>query len=354
MSLWPIKTIEPIWEYELCDGSGGIYAPKLCAEPIIYKETLTSFGHFFYEPSSDRLVAFATMGQKAWPGWNAVRLEWDPETGEMLSRALSGIWATAWHQHATLGSFNQIFDLDVLGHPEAVDPFINWVSPMWRRDDISLSYAVVNLQDNLLAGVSSFDLNIYDLTKSPPELKASMRLPNTLGYLCMESREICWVITRDGLIVKANYKSNPPRWEMLSSVQNPSPDAINYLITWDQKRGRLVVLRQRPDAADGACQCQLEFYRPLIKVAGITDPVPMSNPLSGKQTEFVAHLYGQSGEGVSPYRVVAALQTPASGIMLQAESISTQNGAVSFLYQGPEAAGEETLILEATINDGES
>jgi hypothetical protein len=351
MSLRPIGApVTGILEYELCPG--GVYNPYLCTPPRIYKESIKSIGHFFYNPSSDHLVAFALMDQAAWPGWNALRIEWKAGTGEFVSREWCGIWAISWHRNATLGSYNKIFDSDVLGHPEEVDQYLNNSAPMWRRDDLVLAHPIVNLQDNLIAGVNDWSLLVYDLTTAPPTLKTSLRLPNTLGYLCMESREICWVITRDGLILKANYKRNPPRWEMLSSVQNPSPDALNYFVTWDTKRSRLAVLRHRPEAEDGACQSQFEFYQPIVKIAGLTDPVPVSRHHAGDIVEFVAHLYGTAGEGVTPYRILGSLAGPPQGSLIKAEGSTSWNGSVSLLYQAPALSGEDTLILETSINDG--
>lgn len=362
MSLQLIQTVTGIINYALYDGvSPATYCPYLIVPPRLYSESINSLGvkNFFYNPSTDRLVGFVGYDQIAWPGWSVSRYEWDAETGEIISKESSGIWAIAWHKGAGLGSYNKTFDLDVAGHPEEVDPLtLTWTSPLWKRNDITLSRcAMVNLQDNLLVGINDWFLLVYDLSTSPPTAKASMRIPALPGYLCMESREICWVITHDGLILKANYKNDPPRWEMLSGVQRTYEDAINYLSAWDTKRGRLVVLCQRADAEDGACQCLFEFYKPLVKIVGLTDPVPVGRHRGGDITEFVAHLYGSAGEGVTPYRIIGSLQPEAKGGLLRAEGTTTLNGAVSLLYQAPASVEElesvsETIILETSITDG--
>jgi hypothetical protein len=362
MSLWPINIATGIIEYDLCDGGTGIYAPDLCVDPKIYQESITDIGHFFYEPSNDRLVAYLLTRKKAWPGWDAFRYEWSAETGALIRRTWVGVGASHYANHAGVGSFNKIFttwkpDARITEVPW--NDLTGWASPMWSIDPSTwtpsraFTHAVVNLQDNLIVGVPfGPSIEIWDISGTPT-LRAALQLPNPLGYLAYESRETCWAITQTGLILKANYKENPPRWEMLSSVQDPSPDALNYFITWDRKRERLAVLRQRPDATDGACQCQLEFYRPLVRVANMTDPVPVSRHRCGEVVEIVAHLYGTAGEGITPYRVTASLQAPAGGTLLRSEGISTVNGAVSFIYKAPDVIGEETVILEATINDGE-
>jgi hypothetical protein len=360
MSLWPIKTVTGIMEYELCQGNDGFYNAVLCTPPRIYRETLLQLASFFYEPSNDHLVGFMTFQQKAWPGWGAWRYEWSAETGEFIKRTWCGIWPIAYPKHAGLGSYNKIFCVFSSGPQISDVPWdtLYWADGTWLVDTSTwvpephFVQALVNLQDNLVVGVKDWNLEVWDISGTPTLIKA-LRLPNTLGYLCMESREICWVITKDGLILKANYKDPSPRWEMLSSVQpDDHPDTYNFLMTWDPKRGRLVVLRQRHDAEDGANQCQFEFYRPLVKIIGMTDPVPVNRHRAGDLVEFVAHLYGNAGEGVTPYRVIGSLVAPAQGTLLRAEASSAVNGAVSLLYQAPAESGEDTLILAASINDG--
>ena len=159
-----------------------------------------------------------------------------------------------------------------------------------------------------------------------------------------------WLVTQDGLIAKANYRLG--RWEMLSTVQDPAPDALNYLCAFDAKRNRLAIFRQRPDAADGACQCQIEFYRPLCRVGRLTDPVPVSPLRAGTKVHLVAHLVGDSGEGIGGYLVNGELLDPAQGTLLTPVAGTELCGAVTFKYQAP-AAVEDTLKISATIVDGD-
>jgi hypothetical protein len=97
----------------------------------------------------------------------------------------------------------------------------------------------------------------------------------------------------------------------------------------------------------------LEFYRPLYKVAGLTDPVPVSRVRAEEKVLFVAHLYGDNGEGVSPYTVNAALEEPVEGRLRTPFAGTELNGAASFRYQAPEVGCTEKLKLSATITDGE-
>jgi hypothetical protein len=258
-----------------------------------------------------------------------------------------------------MGSFNKIYttwnsstQVSEVSWDYLYPPIGGWsVDPATWNPSTILRYALVNREDNLIAGVGSWYLEVWDISGTPTR-RALLRLPYTLGYMCWESRNILWVITKTGIICKADYKRNPPRWEMMSKVQDPSPDAINYLIAFDTKRNRVVVLRQRPDAEDGSCQCQLEFYWPLVKILGLTDPVPVGRHRAGDKTEFVTHLYGDTGEGVPPFVVRAVLRPPAQGTLLKKESTSQVNGAVSFLYEAPPMAGQDEITVSAEINDG--
>jgi hypothetical protein len=97
----------------------------------------------------------------------------------------------------------------------------------------------------------------------------------------------------------------------------------------------------------------LEFYRPLYQVAGLTDPVPVTRLRAGEKVLFVAHLYGDNGEGVSPYTVNAAMEEPVEGRLLTPFSGTELNGAATFRYQAPAAGCTEKLKLSTTVTDGE-
>jgi hypothetical protein len=365
MSLQFVKTAGPIINYreytaEAAYPFGAHYNPGLVTPPRHYLESVSSISHFFYEPSNDYLVAYITFTQDPWPGWSTARFCWQAEDGSFVERSGAGIIGMAWTCHAAMGSYNKIYTTwnsgstideikwDTLGKPEG-----GWSINPWNWNPQTLfRYAVVNREDNLIAGVGSWNLEVWDIS-GPPSRRALMRLPYTLGYLTYQSRNILWVITSTGIICKANYKLNPPRWEMMSKVQDPTPDALNYLAAWDPKRARLAVLRQLPDDLDGSCRSRFEFYRPLVKVAGLTDPVPVGRHRAGDKLEFVAHLYGDAGEGITPYKIHASLNAPALGTLLGPETATGRNGAASFFYQAPAAGGgTERLRLDVDIQDG--
>lgn len=363
MALWPLATVPNCLPYTEYTGwapgfPGSFYQSQLITPPRHYAESIDRFTHFFYEPSNDALVAFAWLDVIWWPGWAVSWFKWSASDGSYLGRGSANFWNMTYASGVGMGSYNKFFGFWVAdSHIYEFDwqglyPNGGWgINPTTWRPPSTFGQVVVNLQDNLIAGVKDWSLDVWSINGAP-YLRGSLRLPNTLGALTYESRENCWIITHDGLIAKANYRVNPPRWEMLSAVQNPSPDATNYFCAFDTRRNRLAVLRVRPDAVDGACQCQLEFYRPLYRVAGLTDPVPVSPLRAGQVTRFVAHLYGDAGEGVASHLVNAALAAPALGEVVIPVAGSELNGAVTLGYQGG-AVGSDTLQLSATITDGE-
>jgi hypothetical protein len=362
MSLYPIKTTAPAFQFTPYTGelpAPSRYNNYLVTPPRIYQEEVDRVQHFFYEPGSDQLVAYIWFKTYFWPGWGLYLYEWDANTGDFVRRTAVS-WSIVYPNHAGVGSYGKIYTtwnydstVSEVKWGDLHKPTNGWsIDPSTWTPTRTFFLAVVNREDNLLAGVHSLDLEIWDISGTPAR-QASLRCPETPSYMCYEDRQRLWIITQGGLIAKANYQK--ARWEMLSSVQNPSSDAQAYLCAFDTLRNRLAVFRARPAAADGACQCQLEFYRPLIKVAsdGLTDPVPTASLRCGKKITFVAHLHGDRGEGLPSYVVKAALPSPALGTLLNSCATTELNGALEINYQAPAAAGEDTLQLSATITDGE-
>lgn len=359
MALYPIKIVAPCLNYNLWDGvTYTAYNQYLITPPRIYEEAINSVAHFFYEPSNDCLVAYMQFDTIHWPSWGAYLFKWKADTGEFIGREETSIFNIAWANKAGVGSYNHIYTTMKPNSKINEVPWndlIGWESGMWSVDPSTwtppsiYSHALVNRIDGIVCGISSMNLDIWDISSTPTRT-AQMRLPNTLGYLTYENRENLWLVTNDGLIAKANYQM--ARWEMLSAVQDPSPDAIDYLCAFDTKRKRLAVFRRRPDATDGACQCQLEFYRPLCRVAQLTDPVPVSPLRAGEKVRFVAHLIGDTGEGIASYLINGELLEPVSGECLTPVAQTENCGAITFRYQATEAC-EDTLKISATITDGQ-
>lgn len=349
MALTVVQTIAPCVNYGEWNGDIEPYNPYLVTAPRHYMESINSISSFFYEPGNDILVAYVTLDIIYWPGWAVFLYKWDAGTGDYLGRQV--VWSP-YLRNAGIGSYNKIFgEMSSDSHYHLYE--LNWQtlqheggividSSSWPSPGLQ-GAAVINLEDNLLVGINSLDLLVWSLGSSPA-VQGQLRLPNTLAYLAYENRDNCWVIMQGGLIAKANYKRTPPRWEMLSAVQNPASDATNYLCLYDTKRLRLVVLRQRPDAADGACRCQLEFYRPIYQATSITDPVPISPLRPGGPVQFVSHLLGAAGEGVSSRTLNASLVSPAVGQLLSPSATVELNGAAVLHYVANQA-GDDTLQL---------
>jgi len=364
MSLWPIKTAVPELYTEWDGVMPGIhYNDYLVTPPRHYSEALmTSLPPkaFYYLPGADILALAVGLDILAWPGWSYRLALFSADTGAFQEWRGLSFFLWAWLSSAGPGSYGQIYACGQSFNGVAqVDPYtLAWAAGQWTvapgdwDPGTIFTWAVVNRQDHLIAGVSTWNLEIYDLAVSPPALLHTLRLPNTLGGLAYENRDCLWLVTNNGLIAKARYRAVMPRWEMLSSVQDPSADALAYLCAFDSLRNRLAVFRQRPDAADGASQSQIEFYRPLVQVAGLTDPVPVSRVRAADRVDFVTHLYGSQGEGVTPYVINAALEAPALGTVLTPVAATGLNGAGVVKYLAPAATGEETLTVTATITDG--
>uniref|UniRef100_A0A7C3Z0V1 Uncharacterized protein n=1 Tax=Desulfobacca acetoxidans TaxID=60893 RepID=A0A7C3Z0V1_9BACT len=378
MSLWHIRTVSPCMEYielgracytttpPLWGPDGLIYNGHLITCPRHYKQTTNDVANFFYEPGNDRLIAHLLLNTTYWPGWDARRYEFDAETGKWLNRdsvlnrssdSWIGIWGAAWTRDATMGSFNKIY---ACRNSETAIREISWrsaepveggwwVDPYTWNPKSIYSFAVVNRVDGLLAAASSWTLDCWRNIGTTPERFAQLRLPNVLNYLAYESRRNCWGITRDGIIVKADYQI--PRWEMTSQVQNPAADARGYYITYDTKRKQAVVFRWLPDAADGACRSQLEFYYPVVKATLLTQPVPVTSLKAGERVMLVSHLVGDAGEGVTPYTVEGELLPPAEGYLATPVSGTEFNGRACFIYQAPWQTCTETLKVSANIEE---
>jgi hypothetical protein len=337
---------------------GDNWNPQLITCPRHYRETTSMLEHFFYEPGNDRLILHTWMSTTAWPGWSTKRYEFDAETGVLLpTTGGAGIFSLAWTCGGGLGSYNKIY---ACRNSEVAIREITWdtaavveggwsaLTGSWNPGGIYF-YAVVNREDGYLVGAANWVLECWRNIGSTPERFAQLRLPNVLSYLCYESRKYCWVITRDGVILKANYQI--PRWEMISTVQDPESDTLNYLITFDTKRNRVVVFRARPDAADGACQHQLEFYYPMVEPAYLTQPVPVSSLKTGKRVMLAANLIGDAGEGLTPYTVNGSMVAPVEGHLVTPFSNTEVNGRVCFQYQAPSEACTETLQLTTTVEE---
>jgi len=376
MSLWHVQTVAPCMEYielgracytttpPLWGPDGLIYNGHLITCPRHYKQTTNDVANFFYEPGNDRLVAHIILSTTYWPSWDVQRYEFSAEDGSWLNReevlarqAFIGIWGAAWTRDGTMGSFNKIY---ACRNSETAIREISWrtaepVSGGWWVDPYTWNpksiygFAVVNRVDNHFAGIGSWTLDCWRNLGATPERFGQLRLPNTLGYLAYESRNYCWVVTKDGGILKADYQV--PRWEMISTVQNPTADARNYYITYDTRRKRVVVFRWREDAPDGACRNQLEFYYPMVEAGQLTQPVPVTSLRAGNRIILAAHLIGDAGEGVTPYTVEGELIEPVEGRLVTPFSGTELNGRVCFQYQAPDQACTETLMLQVSVEE---
>jgi len=377
MGLWHIRTrdrcIEYI-DYGRCYSTApsGQYDGKfwyngyLVACPRHYVQTITDIPNFFYEPGEDRIIAHIVLATTYWPGWDARRYEFSAEDGSWVNRekvlnrdpdTFTGLDGLYWTGAATMGSYNKIYACrnsetkirEVSWRTGNPVPGGWWVDPYTWYPKSIYRFAVVNRVDGVIGGVSGWVLDCWKDIGSVPVRFGQLRLPNVLDYLAYESRRYCWGITRDGVIVKMDYLI--PRYEMISLVQNPTPGAKGYRITFDTKRKQVVVFRWLPDAQDGACQCRLEFYYPVPKPAVLTQPVPVTPLKAGERVVLVSHLVGDGGEGLTPYNLEAEMKPPVEGLLRTPVSGTELNGRASFVYQAPWETCTETIKVKVRFEE---
>lgn len=384
MALWRVNLSSPCVTYRdhgscyavppTTIGGAYLYNKYLVTCPRHYKESFNGWlytNKFFYEPGNDKLIWYVASKAIDYDV-ELLLFKFDPVTGAMEERehipyTLPNFFSFVNCRFATAGSFNKIYAVRS-GAPYIYE--VNWyglnyngglyfdLPPLsgWYVDPSSwtppgnYAYAVVNRIDKIIAGGYQNKIDCWrnaDMGLTPEKFGV-LTTPDTIAYMAYESRKYLWVITQGGVILKADY--TVPRWEMISTVQNPVADTTAYYITFDTKRHRVVVLRLREDTADGAAQHQLELYYPMVEPYQLTQPVPVTSLLTGEPVVFVAHLIGDAGEGLTPYLVNASLAEPATGRLLTPYASTELNGRVSFRYQSAEA-GIDTLNLSVTVEE---
>jgi hypothetical protein len=376
MSLWPVDTVAPCMEYidlgrcfpsppPLWYEGRWWYNPRLVTCPRHYTQETDSIAGFFYEPNNDILVLYLVLKTTYWPNWDVRRYEFRAGDGAWLNRdavlnresdtflGTGGLYLRS----ATMGSYNKIYGPWRLGLGYVGE--INWRNSRpvdggwrfydWDWDRKAYRFAVVNRVDGVVAAAESWELECLANVDTDPTIFGRLRLPNVLDYLAYENRNYCWGITKDGVILKADYLI--PRWEMISTVQDPADNVKGFAITFDTRRKRVVVFRWRTPAADGACRNQLEFYYPMVNAARLLPPVPVTSLRTGRRITLVSHLVGDAGEGLTPYIVNGELVEPVSGRLVTPFTNTEQSGRAAFQYQAPYEPCTETLRVSTIVEE---
>jgi hypothetical protein len=355
MSLWLIGQKSPCMSYTPWDGvTPATYNSYLVTPPRQYIESIVMIPSFFYVPGNDRLVSFIWFDYYRWPSWKHTRFEWDAGTGEFIKRVDTAIWGSVYTRGACIGSYGRIYSTYI----NAYDVYdVDWetLAPqelIWTCPSAVALYALMNLEDDLAVTMSSWNAYIWQI--STGIRTGNVRLPTSGLQVSWESRRRCWLIGQNsGAVFKLAYAAVPPRMELMSSVQNPSPTALGYRLAFDTKRNRIAVLRWLPDGGEGECNLNLEFYRPIHKVSsvGLTDPVPVTPVREGQSARFIAHLFGDAGEGLGAYYISAGLQAPPAGNIISPSAPTTVSGEASFGYSAPggSAGEQDTLVLNASL-----
>ena len=392
MALWKLFETTPI-SYYTCEEKpcttnyGNPPSKVFCAGANLHSERLSinwaGSGHFFYMPSQDRLILkyildacwttamlgipvstyqtmFAINPQTG--ALDAAFQDWAYMLGGLIQRDVKGIEPGSYGKFYTTSSVfssGMVFEIDFTTMrpvengwyklyadlPEFATLFPGaWVA--------APQHSIVNREDGILMinGYNSRELHFWNIASTPHVYLGKMTAPGVVSDVSYEDRYRLWVITKNGYLQKINY--HLLRTELLTELPDKEATDHNYLVAWDQKRFRVVVFRHKADASNGACTSTVEFYRPLPKVELLTDPVPIRPLRWGKHIPFSFHLVGTAGEGISPYMVQASLIPPAEGYLERASMGTGQYGIGGAEYVAPAQSCQETLHLEANIEDG--
>jgi hypothetical protein len=223
-----------------------------------------------------------------------------------------------------------------------------WYSPLfntWNPAPTDLYVLTYCAERNLVIGINDQDVQVWDMNGTPT-LTSQLRLPGSASSIGYENKTYVWFVTEDGIIIKMNYGLDPPRFEMMSSVQENEPDVVAYRTCYDSKRKRVVILKCKEDIGNQNPSV-IEFYRPYYVASQITDPVPINRIAGNEVTNFIGHLIGSAGEGVASKLVTASLAEPVEGSLLTNIAPTTQNGSFIVKYQCPNNAYTGTLQLSA-------
>ena len=359
MSLSFIKDIRPFPDYLGPDE--GYYE--------LYTDPEDSLHRFAYSEARDQFVvagmfAYYSFGHRT--GW-LLNLYFNAETGEYegWENAPWNIWqlyykAMVWSQ----GSFGKIYSSTMnyffptyYLSEMSIDtrlPIIYMTVPSdtWNPEvTFTICSYCMERQEGIVISKEHPRIEVWDCSDPYVPVRTSiLDVPGAVANLCYENKELMWLVTTEGIIAKFNYELAYPRYEMLSSVQDPGGDTLAYRITYDSKRKRVVVFRIRDDA-DGKNQSSFEFYRPYYVPSQITDPVPVKKVVGGQVTDFVGHLLGSVGEGVASQTVIPSLSIGANGSLLTNVAPTSLNGSFLVRYQVGNSLYTDELELSADIGE---
>lgn len=359
MALQLIDTVAPCFDYEAYVGNPRgyyVYALELISPPRHYVESLISPKQFFYDPVEDVYVAYATLDYAFWPSWRMYRLVWNGADGSLNEEYTdnSNIFFAHWTNHISVGGYDKFYAtgnsfLDVKEISWKANTWSGWTCFDWAgRTPPVFHQAIVNRKDKIVVGNSlSSVFYIFNYETHALLGKIGSLYTTNRGYMSYESDTHFWVAYSTGQLAKINYSTR--RHEMLSCVVSPDPEDISYRCAFDTSRKRLAILRHKPDAADGACRLQLEFYQPVPQASVITAPVPVHSLAAGERINFSAHVLGDAGEGIASQAVAATLALPAAGQLVTGRLTTGLNGSVNITYQAPDDNAAETLTVSTEV-----
>lgn len=382
MALWQIKELSS-GHYRHCADYPNVPLWKhldwFCTPTNPHMESWTHAYWFYYCPPLDSHVLFYLA---RWPWdmvggglgrnfYNAQTLERDTELddsipggysvfGEVYLVMTTFVESGTWGKCFLYNRWNWGWVREV--SPYNIKPFdgawsINFDDSLPNAPDSfsnSPNGGIVNLQTGYIVLSFGNKLMFWKNLLTEPEYMGWLYNPDgSLMDLAYESTRYLWAIGSSGTVMKIDYTI--PRVELCSKIVNPDPAVdLKYLISFDPKRGRLVLYRHRSDdPVDGSNRSMLEAYRPIPKAGILTDPVPLKPLRVGSVVPFESFLLGDAGEGIAPCLVSASLQSPASGRLLQAGATTKTTGQAVVDYLCPAEPVTERMIMSVTTDDGE-
>jgi hypothetical protein len=394
MALWPLHSVSPCMTYEHCSDPWPYTAPfgltfnhNLCEPPREYAVTLSEtysgarYGNsFFYLPRLDRYLLFH-VSHARWINWEMGRWSFNGEGVEDktyrggVSLFFYGTLKFQRRSNVEVGSYGKVYGVDhwikQMGEVSASN--LSIVTDGWHLNYrqipgmpagvvsglVYITHCIVNREDGylVLRVANENRLRVWKWTgggvmgQDPEQFEYFGDLPISSGQvhdLAYEDRRHLWVVTEGGYLIKINYQRL--RVEVFSRIADPDPEDLAYYLAWDQRRGRLGLLRHKPDAENGACRCTLEFYRPVPKMEALTEPVPIEPLRAGQRIPFVWQVTGDAGEGISGCLTKPELVEPATGRLRTAAVVTGRSGEALGEYQAATPA-TETLQVTAEIKD---
>lgn len=361
MALYKIKESPTgIIPYTLWDGSAGgyQYTPRLIVPPRLYIEEVSRTAGFYYVPPPvDKYVLATWFTYLWWPSWEYKVLYFDADTGEYAGKADSAsLFGSHYTSSCEIGPDGWVYACRAETTKlyrlkwDNMDRADSWeINPYTWTPGTILQYAIVNLLDDTVTGISSWDTTVWRNISTTPELVYKMRNPDITKDMAYEDRTHCWMLGTANYITK--FDSENCRVEMSSMLPSFAGD-LQISIAYDTFRKQLAVMRVSHPLEDGSDASKIEFYLPTPKMYGLSSPIPINPIKMGEKINFVSQVYGEAGESVGGSTLTSELVAPNNNGTILTPVIGTDLGGDGrILYKAPNAPATEEMKVTLNIPD---